>query len=129
MIVFTVTVMFVVAGLHLLYGVGELVDNVWRLDHSNGIFDGSLWVWGIVDVVFALILGWAAADVLRGGETGRIVGIIWIVLSMIRWLYWIPAAPVAAVVILIVDAALLYTLTTNEAFFSPPKRGAARKRS
>ncbi len=129
MIVFTVAILLVIAGLHLIYGISELADNVWRLDHTNGVFTNNLWVWGIVDVVFAVVLAYAAADVLRGGETGRIVAIIWIGLSMIRWLYWIPAAPLASVVILIIDAGMLYTLCTHEAFFKPAPRARGRASS
>jgi hypothetical protein len=120
-ITFVALLMFVAGGLHLVYGLGELTDSVWRLDHSNGIFAGDLWVWGIVDVVVAVILAAAAADLLRGGETGRLIAIIWIVLSMIRWLYWIPAAPLAAVVLLIIDAVILYGLTAHGEFFAPAR--------
>ena len=121
-ITFAALLMLVAAGLHLVYGLGELTDSVWRLDHANGIFAGDLWIWGIVDVVVAVILALAAVDLLRGGETGRLIGIIWIVLSMIRWLYWIPAAPLAGVVMLIIGVVILYGLTAHGEFFAPAKR-------
>ncbi len=120
-ITFAALLMFVAAGLHLVYGLGELTDSVWKFDHTNGIFAGDLWVWGIIDVVVAVVLALAAADLIRGGETGRMIAIIWVVLSAIRFLYWIPAAPLMAVVLLIIDAFILYGLTAHGEFFAPAR--------
>src|SRR5262249_50254721 len=89
-IVFTACLMLVAAGLHLTYGIGELTHSTWGLNHAHGIFAGHLWVWGIIDILVAVGLAGFAGDLLRGGETGRVIGIAWLVLSAIRFLYWIP---------------------------------------
>lgn len=121
-VTFAAVAMMVLAGLHLVYGVSELADNVWVLEKTDGLAAGDLWIWGIVDTVAALFLFVAGASLLGGGTFGQVVGLVWASLSAVRWLYWIPASPELSVVMVAVDAAIILSLTGNPQFFGARAR-------
>jgi hypothetical protein len=114
--------MLVLGGLHAVYGVSELLDNAWELEKANGLAAGDLWAWGIVDMLSALFLLVAGASLLGGGSFGRVVGLVWASLSAVRWLYWIPAEPLFAVVMVVVDVSIILSLTGNPQFFGTRAR-------
>ncbi|MDX6632972.1 MAG: hypothetical protein QOG09_961 [Solirubrobacterales bacterium] len=112
-IVFASVAMLVLGGLHLLYGISEVVNHVWELDRGQGLAAHHLWIWGIVDLTMAVIVIVAAASLLGAGKFGQVVGLAWVALSAVRWLYWIPAAPVLSVAMLVLDTAIVLSLTGN----------------
>jgi hypothetical protein len=114
--------MLIVGGLHVIYAVSEFADHLWVLDKTNGLADTHLWAWGIADAVVAAFLLIAGASLLGGGKFGRVVGLVWISLSAVRWLYWIPAAPLLAVVVLVIDVMIISSLTGNPQFFGSGRR-------
>jgi hypothetical protein len=78
---------------------------------------GRLWIWGIVDALFALVALYAAYDLLKGGKVGRIIGLVYAILSAVRWLFFLPVAPIAAVVFIAVDILIIYGLVAHEEYF------------
>jgi hypothetical protein len=69
------------------------------------------------DLLFAIVALAAGVDLLRGGTFGRIVGIVIAAISALRWFFYIPAQPWAAIVVIAVDVLVLYGLATNEDYF------------
>ena len=110
-VTFAAVVLFVLAGLHAIYAVSEFADSLWALDRTEGIAGGDLWVWGIVDSVIAVLLATGGVSLLAGHPYGRWIAIIWAILAAIRWLYWIPAAPLFSVVMVVIAMVVLYAAT------------------
>ena len=111
-VVFAAVVLFVIGGLHAVQAISELVNNTWTFDAGNGIFvENNLWVWGVIDAVLAVLLIFGGVSLLTGQPFGRWVAIIWAIFAAIRWLYWIPAAPVFSVVALVIAMTVLYAAT------------------
>jgi hypothetical protein len=118
-VVFAAVVLFVIGGLHAVQAISELVNNTWTFDASNGVFvENNLWVWGVIDAVLAVLLIFGGASLLTGQPFGRWVAIIWAIFAAIRWLYWIPAAPVFSVVALVIAMMVLYAATVYPEHFS-----------
>ena len=83
-----------------------------------------LWAWGILDGVFALLAFYAGIDILRGGETGRILGFIVAGFSGLSWLFFIPAAPWAVLVVIAMDLLAIYALATQGEYFRGERTSA-----
>ena len=116
-VVFAAVVLFVIGGLHAIQAVGELADNTWTLESDNGIFNDDLWAWGIIDGILAILLITAGVSLLAGQPFGRWVAIVWAIFAAIRWLYWIPAAPLYSVVALVIAMTVLYAATVYPEHF------------
>ena len=101
----------------LARAVSELADNTWTLESDNGIFNSDLWVWGIIDGILGILLIGAGVSLLAGHSFGRWIAIVWAIFAAIRWLYWIPAAPLFSVVALVIAMVVLYAATVYPEHF------------
>jgi hypothetical protein len=124
LVMFAAAMMFLLGGFHIMIAIEEFVHATWLAINVEGTVGGPLWLWGIIDAVFAVIALYAGYDLLRGGVFGRIAGLIVASVSAIRWFFYIPAAPLLAVVVIVADVLIIYGLTVHSEYF-----GAAQRRS
>src|SRR5215208_8451473 len=87
-----------------------------RLDIE--VFIPILFIWGIVDLVIGAIAVYAEVSILRGGMFGYIAGFTFAGLGIVRWLIHIPVSPVLAVVVIALNALVLYGLVEHEDYYS-----------
>ncbi len=118
LVTFAAIMMFVLAGFELTFALVEFWNATWIAFSAYGSFGGHLWLWGILDALFALVAFYAGADLLRGGSYGQIVGILIAGFSAIRWFFYLPAAPWIAAVIIAVDIVIIYGLIANADYFA-----------
>ena len=86
-----------------------------------------VWVWCVLDGVFALLAIYAGIDILRGIETGRILGFVVAGYSALRWLVFIPAAPWAVLAVLVVitmNLFVIYALAGQGEYFREQRTSA-----
>lgn len=116
-VTFAAFMLFLLGGFQLIYAIIEFVGATWVAINVAGTIGGPLWLWGIIDVLVALIAIGAGADLLRGGEYGRAIGIVIAGFSALRWFFYIPAQPWMALIVIAVDVIIIYGLATNEDYF------------
>ena len=107
---FAAVMMFVVAGFEALAALFAFAGTGWWVTDMGNLVYANLVLWGIVDLVIALIALYAGIDILRGGAYGLMVGYLFAVVGAIRWLFVIPAAPVLAVVVIALCVMVIYGL-------------------
>ncbi len=117
LVTFAAVMMFVLFGLYAIVAFMEFAHATWLLFSPYNGVGGSLLVWGIVDAILALILLYAGIDILAGGEVGRIIGLVFAVLSAIRWFFYLPIAPVSAVVFMALSILVIYGLVAHGEYF------------
>lgn len=117
LVTFAAVMLFLLGGFQLMFAIIEFMNAAWIAINVAGTFGGALWVWGIIDLLIALISIAAGADLLRGGAFGRIVGIIIAACSALRWFFYIPAQPWMAVVVIAIAVIILYGLAANGDYF------------
>jgi hypothetical protein len=111
--------MFVLGGFHILLAISEFANSTWaqsRLDIE--VFIPILFIWGIVDLVIGSLAVYAGRSILRGGMFGYIAGFTFAGLGIVRWLIHIPVSPVLAVVVIALNALVLYGLVEHEDYYS-----------
>jgi hypothetical protein len=117
LVTFAAIMLFLLAGFQLTYAIIEFAGATWVAFNVAGTMGGPLWLWGIIDLAFAALVFYAGYDLLRGGDYGRIVGLIVASFSAIRWFFYIPAAPWASVVVIAVNILIIYGLAAHSEFF------------
>jgi hypothetical protein len=110
MVTFAAVMMFLVAGFEALSALLAFAGTGWWVTEAGNLVYANLVLWGIVDLIIALIAVYAGIDLLRGGPFGLVMGYLFAGLGAIRWLFVIPAAPVLAVVVIALCVMVIYGL-------------------
>jgi hypothetical protein len=110
MVTFAAVMMFLVAGFEALSALLAFAGTGWWVTEAGNLVYANLVLWGIVDLIIALIALYAGIDLLRGGTYGLVMGYLFAGLGAIRWLFVIPAAPVLAVVVIALCVMVIYGL-------------------
>ena len=114
LLTYAAIMMFVLGGFHILLAISEFASSTWvqsRLDIQLVI--PILFIWGIIDLIIGSIAVYAGVSLLRGGTFGFIAGYIFASLGIIRWLFHIPVSPVLAVVVIALNALVIYGLAEH----------------
>jgi hypothetical protein len=118
LITYAAIMMFVLGGFHILLALSEFASSTWvqsRLDIE--LFIPILFIWGLLDLIIGSLALYAGFSILRGGAFGLITGFVFAALGAIRWLFYIPVSPVLAVVIIALDALVIYGLAEHSDYF------------
>jgi hypothetical protein len=110
MVTFAAVMMFLVAGFEALSALLAFAGTGWWVTEAGNLVYANLVLWGVLDLIIALIALYAGIDLLRGGTYGLVMGYLFAGLGAIRWLFVIPAAPVLAVVVIALCVMVIYGL-------------------
>ena len=122
MVTFAAIMMFLLGGFELAWAFTELGNASWLASTAYGTFGNYLWIWAILDILCALCAFYAGYDILRGGQFGMVFAVIIAGFSAIRWFFLLPVLPLAAVIILLLDALILYGLLGHVEYFGVSSR-------
>ena len=110
MVTFAAIMMFMVAGFEALSALLAFAGTGWWVTDAGNLVYANFVLWGILDLLIALIALYSGIDLLRGGTFGIAMGYLFAVLGAIRWLFVIPAAPILAVVVIALCVMIIYAL-------------------
>src|SRR5918993_3715236 len=114
LLTYAAIMMFVLGGFHILLALSEFANSTWALSRLDiEVFITFVAVWGIVDLIIGSIAVYAGVSLLRGGTFGLATGFIFASLGVIRWLFHIPVSPVLAVVVIALNALVIYALVEH----------------
>jgi hypothetical protein len=112
MLTFAAVVIFMVAGFEALSATLAFAGTGWWVTDMGNLVYANFVLWGILDLVIALIAIYAGIDLLRGGF-GRGMAYVFAIVGAVRWLFVIPAAPILAVVIIALCVMVIYALAKD----------------
>ena len=115
LLTYAAVMMFVLGGFHILVAISEFANSTWVLSRLDvEWFIPVLLIWGIVDLIIGSLALYAGISILRGGAFGLITGFVFAALGAIRWLVYIP---VLAVVVIALNALVIYGLSEHSDYF------------
>ena len=109
LVVFASAVLAIVAFFNLIYGIAAIANSHVFVANAHYVF-GDLRAWGWVTLIIAVLQLLAAAGVMAGNQLARWFGVAVIGLSAIDMMFFIPAYPFWALMIIAVDVVALYGL-------------------
>jgi len=113
MLTFAAVIMFMVAGFETLSAILAFAGTGWWVTEMGNLVYTNFVLWGVVDLLIALIALYAGIDLLRGGTFGVVMGYLFAGLAAIRWLFVIPAAPILSVVVIALCVMVIYGLAKD----------------
>jgi hypothetical protein len=118
LVTYAAIMMLVLGGFHILVAISEFANSTWVLSRLDvQLFIPILLIWGIIDLIIGAIALYAGVSTLRGGAFGWIMGYTFATLGIIRWLFYIPVAPVLAVVVVVLNMLVIYALVQHSDYF------------
>ena len=119
LVTFAAIMMFTLGGFHVLLAISEFANSTWDLSRLDiELFIPILFIWGFIDLIIGAIALYAGFSIIRGGTFGWIMGVTFATVGMVRWLFYIPVAPVLAIAIIALDLLIIYGLVKDSDYFS-----------
>src|SRR5215212_1286112 len=110
--------MFALGGFHVLLAISEFARSTWVLSRLDiELLIPSLILWGFIDLLIGLIAVYAGRSILSGGKFGWFMGYTFATVGIIRWLFYIPVAPVLAVAVIVLAMLVIYGLVKHTDYF------------
>lgn len=109
LVVFASAVLAVVGFFNLLYGIAAVANSHVFVANAHYVV-GGLYSWGWVTLILGALQLLAAAGVVVGNQLARWFGVVVVGLSAIDMMFFIPAYPFWALMIIAVDVVALYGL-------------------
>ena len=118
LVTFAAIMMFTLGGFHVLLAISEFANSTWVLSRLDiELFIPILLIWGVIDLIIGAIALYAGFSIISGGTFGWIIGYTLATMAIIRWLLYIPVAPVLAVVVIALDMLVIYGLVRHYDYF------------
>jgi hypothetical protein len=109
-LVFFASILLLMAGFfNLIYGIAAIANSHVFTANAHYVFAG-LRTWGWITLIIAILQLAAAAGVLAGNQLARWFAVAVILLSAIDMMFFVPAYPFWALMIIAVDVIALYGL-------------------
>jgi hypothetical protein len=109
-LVFFASILLLVVGVfNLIYGIAAIANSHVFVANAHYVF-GNLRAWGWITLVIAVLQLAAAAGILAGNQLARWFAVAVLGLNAIDMMFFIPAYPFWALVIIAMDVVALYGL-------------------
>ena len=109
LVIFASAVMAIVGCFNLIYGIAAIANSHVFVAGAHYVF-GDLRAWGWVTLIIAVLQLVAAAGVIAGNQLARWFGVAMLGLSAIDMMFFLPAYPFWALMIIAVDVVALWGL-------------------
>jgi len=117
LVTFASIMMFIAGGLLLVWSIEEFANAAWLKDVSFGLFGQQFIIWAVADLILAIVALVAGYSIWQGGRFGWWIGMIVAVIGAMRWFFYMPWAPLAALVGITIDVLIIYGLSTHQEYF------------
>lgn len=105
--------MIILGAMNALYGLVAVANDEWVVWGNRAVVYLDVTQWGWVHLVAGVIVVLAGIGVLTGSAVGRVIGAMVVALSMLVNFLAIPVYPVWSIVVLALEAFVLYALVAH----------------
>jgi hypothetical protein len=118
LVTFAAVMMGVLSTFAVIAAITEWSNSVWLYQRNFSVAGSHLVFWGFVDFGLALLLAYGAYLLAIGHRSGQVLGFLFAGISLVRWMFYIPADPWLAITVLTIDALIIYGLAVNDDWFA-----------
>jgi hypothetical protein len=112
-VIFAGSIMVIVGFLNFFYGLAAIVNDDVVVVGGHGAIIADLTAWGWVTLILAVVLVLTGFGLFTGAEWARAVGVIIVTLNAIEQVWIFPAAPLWALIVILLDVLIIYNLTAR----------------
>ena len=122
---FAAVVMFAVGFLRVISALYYFADSNRVANVSAGALGDNLFLWGLWDLVVALLAFYAGYSLLSGNMFGRIVGYIWAIVVIVQGFLYIQYAPWYGAAAIALAVLVIYALSSTSEWRDPTRDATA----
>jgi hypothetical protein len=116
---FAAIVLFSVGFMRVISAIYYFADSTRVNNLTFGAFGSHLFLWGIWDLVIALLAIWAGWSLLQGDTFGRVIGYAWAIIVIVQSFTIISYAPWFAFASMILALFVIYGLSVARDWHAP----------
>jgi hypothetical protein len=119
---FAGVLMISIGCLRIISAISYFADSAKVNDLSHGLFGDQIWLWGLWDLVIAVLAIWGGFSLLGGNTFGRVIGYIWagvVLVQSFLVLAWAPWYGFAAMLLAIF---VMYAISVTSGWREEPER-------
>jgi hypothetical protein len=109
LVFFAVILLFIVGFFNMIYGIAAIANSHVFVANAHYVF-ANLRTWGWITLIISILLLAAAGGILAGNQLARWFAVAVLGLNAIDMMFFLPAYPFWALVIIAVDVVALYGL-------------------
>jgi uncharacterized membrane protein len=112
--IFFAGTMMVIGGiLNAIYGLVAIFNDDWVVWQNRTAVLLDLTGWGWIHLVIGIVLILAGIGVFSGNILARTIGVLVAAVSLIANFLWLPVYPLWSIVVIVVDALVIWALTAH----------------
>jgi hypothetical protein len=116
-VTFAAAMMFLAGALDVISALNDFkVFNILG-DVSQGYLGDRYLIWGLIDLVIGAVFIYTGYSIMKGQRFGFVVGLIFAGVNVLRWIFYIPLAPIAALIVSLIGILIFFGLINNEEYF------------
>jgi hypothetical protein len=105
---FAAVVLYAVGFFRIISAISYFANSNRIENFTGGLFGGQTWVWGLWDLLIAVLAIMAGSSLLKGGVFGRLMGYLWGVVIIVQSFVVIGFAPWYAAASIALAIAVIY---------------------
>ena len=113
-IIFAAVFMIAVGVMNTIQGLAALFrDDAYWVTLNGAVVTFDVTAWGWIHLIFGILLVIVGALLIQGSTFARVLGIILVGLNMIAQFSWAPLYPFWSLILIAVDAVIIYALVVH----------------
>jgi hypothetical protein len=105
--------MVILGCLDVLWGIAAIANNEVVVVGGHGVLVLDITTWGWVQLILGLALGAIGVGLCVGNTAARWAGVIVLAVNAVVQIVWFSAAPLWAILMIVLDIVLIYQLMIN----------------
>lgn len=110
---FAAWMMILLGALEAISGLAAIFKENYYVVTQNHLLVFNFKTWGWISLILGIIIFMAGLELLRGAAWARVVAVILAILSFVANMGFINAYPIWSIIMMIVDAFIIYALTVH----------------
>lgn len=112
-VLFAGVIMVMLGFLNFFYGLAAIVNDDVVVVGGHGAIIADLTTWGWVTLILSVVLVLTGFGLLAGAGWARVLGVVIVTVNAIEQVWIFPAAPLWALIMILLDVIILYNLTAR----------------
>ena len=117
---FAAVILVSVGFLRIISAIYYFADSSRVNNLSGGAFGSHLFLWGLWDLLIALLALWGGFSLFGGNTFGRVIGYTWAILVIVQSFLIISAAPWFGSAALLIAVLVIYALSSTSGWREQP---------
>jgi len=105
--------LIMIGAFHAIAGLAGILEDEFYVTTPNWVFQFDATTWGWIHLLMGILVVLVGLGLFSGNVLARTIAVILVLLSAIANFMWIPYYPVWSIVMIAVDVAIIWALTSH----------------